>query len=190
MARPKSPALEAALARAREIQPKRRLPLRELSAVLLKEGHDVPYATLSKEGLAAENFGGLASMVPTVTPGSHSRVDTTGTPLEMARALAAGVAAELEKVDKDSGPAARMNTELRNLIKLVAALEAERLGGLTPAEVERTQRIADGETVRLIELYVSQALNEALKPSPSAPHGRCPTCEQTLTEAARAALEA
>jgi DNA repair exonuclease SbcCD ATPase subunit len=88
----------------------------------------------------------------------------------------------------DSGPYVKLSAEMRQVAKLIAALEKERAGEETEDERERRRRREDGETVKALTQYADQAIAFSLKPSADAPHGRCPTCSVPLTAEGRVML--
>jgi hypothetical protein len=182
------PQNQAGLARAREIQSERKLSLRDLREALLVEGVDLSIRILSQAGLAVTNGAPPAAVVPPARPTPPEGIDADGTPLEIARGMARAIAGQMAEMAKDSGPYAKLSGELRQVTKLIAALERDAAGDETPAEREARLRREDGETATMIDRYVAQALAEALRVTEQAPHGRCPTCEMALTPDARAML--
>lgn len=177
---------EAMLQRARELQTAERLPLRELVVRLHAEGHPLANPTaLSLAGLKAENFGPLPAKP---APVAAETIDAAGTPIEIARGMLRAITETMAGLPKDSAPYAKLSGEARQVTKLIAALERDAAGEETPEERERRLRREDGETALAISRYVDQALVQALTPSATAPHGRCPTCSAVLTAEARAEM--
>ncbi len=106
----------------------------------------------------------------------------------MARAMLKSVTEDLATLDAETPAYARLHGEARQLTKLVATLEREAAGEETEEERVARLRREDGETRREVEKYVNQQLAIALRETPEAPHGRCPTCAEPLTQASRQAL--
>lgn len=165
------------LERAREIQKAQRLPLRELVTRLRTEGFaEANLFVVSQEGLAAQNFGPVTPAEPPEPP-----IDTAASPIAVTRALAEQLARKLAKTPEGSVAYTKLTEQLRAVAKQIASLESENAGKESPEEADRRRRREDGETVKMVNQYVDQALMEALRPTHDAPHGRCVTCGVALT---------
>ncbi len=115
-------------------------------------------------------------------------IDWAAPPLEVARGLLRRATGDLQKLEPDSPRINPLRTEARNLARLISSLEAEAAAKETPEEAELRQRREARETQQKIERYVDQALGAALRATPEAPCGRCPTCAAVLTAEGRARL--